>query len=165
MHACFAAGYYWFRWYSINRRSSKTASFVDRWKIKEIFSAHFSGWSQFPFILKIFPSIISMDKWCQFLQTISYSLGLTYVTFLKDGLLEQSWVKELGDHNRVVKITNISARTRINFINNSVLTGKSVDMSVMPGLICSYCLWHSCFSNGDRLKVKTGSGQHPLQNL
>lgn len=61
----------------------------------------------------------------------------------------------MSDHNRVVKIAKITARGRINYINNSVFIGESVDMSVMPGLICAYCLWKSCFASGAGLKAKT----------
>lgn len=79
------------------------------------------------------------------------SLRRNVVTFITDGLLECSRVQASNDHNGVVKITNVSARGRVNFINNSVLIGESVDMSVMPGLICVYCLWKSCFCNRARL--------------
>lgn len=45
-------------------------------------------------------------------------------------------------------------RDRVNFIN-SVLIDEAEDVSVMPGLICVYCLWKSYFYNRAGLRAKT----------
>jgi len=64
-------------------------------------------------------------------------------------IISYSRVQASSDHNKIVKITNIFARSRVTFMNTNVLIGESVDMSVMPGLICVYCLRESCFLGSD----------------